>query len=86
MSTQRAWPQRYRVVLSNAQGRSRRYTVVTWLTREKAVAVAVEAHIRRCEDTEAIHDVDVEDLGRAGRDAEGRVAVESGDLIDRMEF
>lgn len=83
MRQQRPWPVRYRVTLWSAPHESVGYDVVTWLYDEKAVALAVAAHLRTTGRTPA--DVTVEALGDAPADAKGLVAVGS-DLHDRMEF
>ncbi|MGH3117439.1 MAG: hypothetical protein ACRDQ2_10075 [Gaiellales bacterium] len=67
-------------------GGSARYAVVTWLTEEKAIAMAVAAHLRRHPDGEETYDVEVEDLGPVDRDAQGAMVLERSDLTDRAEF
>jgi hypothetical protein len=84
--SQQTWPERFRVTLRNREGGSWRYTVATWLGRDKAIALAASTHVRRHGDEATIYDVEVEDLGRAARDAKGLVALETGDLSDRAEF
>jgi len=77
------------VTVHTNAGEAVNYRVVTWLSREKAVAIAVAAHLRRYSDDQPstrARDVEVTDLGPAGRAADGTVAVDRDELIDRMEF
>lgn len=85
---ERSWPHRFRVTIRTHAGGSVPYSVVTWLSQEKAVALAVAAHLRRNPGGHAagVHDVDVADLGPVGRNAEGAMALDRADLIDRAEF
>ncbi|MGH9155948.1 MAG: hypothetical protein ACRD1K_08990 [Acidimicrobiales bacterium] len=62
------------------------YSAVTWLAQEKAIALAVAAHLRRHPDGEEIYDVEVEDLGPVARDSQGAMVLERSDLTDRSEF
>lgn len=86
MTEQRNWPQRYRVRIRLSSGGSADHPVVTWLGEAKAIALAVAAHTRADPSGTPPYDVEVDDLGPAGRTADGTVALESRDLIDRMEF
>jgi hypothetical protein len=75
------------VTIRTHAGRSVPYSTVTWLSPEKAVALAVAAHLRRNPgDSAGVHDVEVADLGPVGRDVEGKMALDRADLIDRAEF
>ncbi len=86
MRTQRSWPHRFKVVVRTAPDTAVPYSVVTWLAEEKAIALAVTAHLRRHHEPNGIHDVEVEDLGPVGRDAQGEMMLERNDLVDRAEF
>lgn len=86
MRPQRSWPHRFRVTVHTRQGATFPYSVVTWLSQEKAVAMAVGAHQRRHADGHEIYDITVDDLGPADRDARGAMAIARGDLTDRFEF
>jgi hypothetical protein len=62
---------------------------VTWLSREKAIAIAVMAHISRHGSGPgpmAIRDVGVVEAGPVGRTSNGAMILEGTDLTDRMEF
>jgi hypothetical protein len=66
---ERSWPHRFRVGIHTNSGTSLEYPVVTWLSREKAIAIAVTAHIDRYSPGTGpmgVHDVDVTDLGPGG--------------------
>ncbi|MGH2358838.1 MAG: hypothetical protein ACRDGJ_12675 [Candidatus Limnocylindria bacterium] len=56
------------------------------MAQEKAIAMAVGAHLRRHPEGEEIYDIAVEDLGPVARDAQGAMALERSDLTDRAEF
>jgi len=56
------------------------------LSREKAIVLAVEVHLRRHPDGGEIYDIEVEDLGPVDRDAQGTIVLERTDLSDRFEF
>lgn len=86
MRAQRSWPQRFRVVIHIGPDASIPYSVVTWLAEEKAIALAVAAHTRRYRETYVIDDVEVQDLGPAGRDEQGEIILDPKDLTDRREF
>ena len=87
MTPERSWPHRFRVTIRTHAGGSLPYSVVTWLSSEKAVALAVAAHVRRNPgDSAGVHDVEVEDLGPVERDVQGKMALDRADLIDRAEF
>ena len=58
---------------------------MTWLGPEKAIVMATHRDGRGYGTTTAIYNVEVHDLGPAGRDDRGTVAV-GDDLHDRMEF
>lgn len=74
------------MIVHTRAGGSSRYGVVTWLSQEKAIALAVAAHLRRHPEGEAIYDVEVEDLGPVARDSQGAMLLELSDLTDRAEF
>lgn len=87
--TKRSWPQRFNVSVRTNGGDVIPYSVVTWLSREKAVAIAVMAHIHRHAPgagAMAIHDVEIVDAGPVGRDSNGLMSLAGKDLTDRMEF
>ena len=87
--TSERWPRRYRVTIVTNAGETISYPTVTFLSPEKAVAIAVAAHLRRySEDSTGtrLRDVEIEDLGRLDRDAAGVFALNGTDLMDRMEF
>lgn len=89
MTSERSWPHRFLVTLHTHGGGTLRYRTVSWRSAEKAIALAVFAHLRRHPEAnsgEAILDVEVEDLGPVGRNQGGRMVLEAADLIDRMEF
>lgn len=81
VSAQRPWPVRYEVTLRLQGGGEVRRTVLTWLSREKAVALAVQA----LSEDRRVYEVDVAELGPAPRAEDGTVATGS-DLHDRYEF
>lgn len=74
------------MTVHNRAGGSVSYSVVTWLAQEKAIAMAVGAHLRRHPEGEEIYDIEVDDLGPVDRDAQGAMALERSDLTDRAEF
>jgi hypothetical protein len=85
MQPQRSWPIRYAVTLHPGTGADAvSYTVLTWLYKDKAVALAVQAFSREHEGV-AIYDVDVQEVGPAGRTDDGLVDV-GADVHDRREF
>lgn len=89
MSDERNWPSRFRVTMRTNSGQAISYAVVTWLSREKAIAIAVTAHVTRHDPSPgpmSIRDVEVVELGPVGRTREGKMMLERGDLTDRMEF
>lgn len=86
MTTQRSWPQRFRVIVHTGPDASVPYSAVTWLGKEKAIALAVAAHLRRHPGADAVYDVAVEDVGPVGRDTHGGMRLERDDLTDRSEF
>ncbi len=89
MSGERNWPSRFRVTVRTNSGQAIPYLVVTWLSREKAIAIAVAAHATRHGSSPgpmSIRDVEVTELGPVGRTPEGKMMLDRGDLTDRMEF
>lgn len=86
--TERSWPHRFRVTIHTNGGAAVVYPVVSWRSKEKAVALAVSAHQRRHADQPAtrVREVDIDDLGPVGRDAQGAMALEGADIVDRAEF
>jgi hypothetical protein len=66
-------------------GDARDFYVVTLLGPEKAVVMAAHADGRGYGSSDGTYNVVVHELGLAGRDQNGLVALE-GDLHDRMEF
>lgn len=86
---ERSWPHRLRVTIHTNGGAALTYPVVSWLSPEKAVAMAVAAHLRRHpaeQSTARVRDVEVVDLGLVGRDAQGVMVLDRADIVDRMEF
>jgi len=59
--------------------------VLTWLSPEKAVAIARDAHRRGFGSPDGTYDIDVQEQGPAERDTGGVVITESY-LSNRMEF
>jgi hypothetical protein len=89
VSGERSWPSRFRVTVKTNSGQAIPYVVVTWLSREKAIAIAVAAHVARYNPSPgpmSIRDVEVLELGPVERTSEGKMMLEHGDLTDRMEF
>ena len=84
MREQRPWPVRYEVRVHSLQGQVRRHFVLTWLGREKAIALAVQ-HDESQRPEDRLYDVELDELGPAPRNADGTVDV-AQDLHDRMEF
>jgi hypothetical protein len=85
MRRQSAWPTRYRITIQPVTGDSREFYAVTWLGPEKAVLMAAYADGRGYGSSDGIYDVVVHEMGPAGRDQNGMVALD-GNLCDRMEF
>ena len=86
---ERSWPHRFRVSIQTNSGALVSYSAVTWLSREKAIAIAVMAHISRHGSGHgpmAIRDVGVVEAGPVGRAHDGAMILERTDLTDRMEF
>jgi hypothetical protein len=89
MIRERSWPHRFRVTIHTNGGAALTYPVVSWLSQEKAIAMAVFAHGRRYPDGQPstrVRDVEVVDLGPVGRDSQGAMALDRSDILDRMEF
>jgi hypothetical protein len=77
------------VTLHTNSGNSVHYGVTTWLSTEKAIAMAVEAHVDRYHPGTGpmgVNDVDVADLGPVRRTDDGKMVIDKSDLIGRMEF
>jgi hypothetical protein len=86
---ERDWPHWFRVSIQTNSGAAASYSAVTWLSREKAVAIAVMAHIGRHGSGHgpmAIRDIGVVEAGPVGRGPDGAMILERTDLTDRMEF
>ncbi len=86
---ERRWPKRYRVTIHTNGGNSIPYSATTWLSPNKAIAMAVAAHLDRHHPGTGpmgIRDVEVADLGPVPRNADGKMVIEGSDLVDRMEF
>jgi hypothetical protein len=63
--------------------------VITWLSAEKAVAMALGAHVDRYRPGTGpmgVYDAEVTDLGPARRSTDGKMEIDGSDLIDRLEF
>jgi hypothetical protein len=89
VTTERSWPHRFRVTVRTHGGTTIPNEAVSWRSVEKAVALAVAAHLRRHPEenpSTRVGDIQVEDLGPVGRDEQGAMVLKGGDLIDRMEF
>jgi hypothetical protein len=82
----RDWPSRFRVIVRNAHGVASTYHAITWLSRDKAVALAVDAHLQRHPEAGAVYEIEAEDLGPAPRQPDGTAAPEPADLVDRLEW
>ncbi len=83
-SSAKAWPNRYAVTLTPAGGEPSEYTVTSWQSEEKAIALAVARHTLN--GGKPVHRVSVKCIGPAPRSASGVVDIPSGDLVDRMEW
>jgi len=81
-----SWPKRFRVILHVRTGGSIPFSVVTWISQNKAISIAVAAYMRRYPEGAEIYDVEIDDLGRISRDAEGLMVISRSDLTDRSEF
>jgi hypothetical protein len=89
MTPERSWPNRFRVDIQTINRDIVSYFVVTWLSREKAVAIAVKAHLSRYGSSSgpmAIHDLEVTGAGPVERDADNMMLLDKADLTDRAEF
>src|ERR1035438_701822 len=72
---ERSWPRRFRITIQANGGAVPTYSAVTCLSREKAIAIAVMAHISRHGSGHgpmAIRDVGVVEAGPVGRAQIGR--------------
>lgn len=84
-----SWPHRFRVTIHTNGGASVDYSAVTLLSPEKAVAMAVAAHLRGHDQAQVatrVHDVEIDDLGPVERARDGTAAVGGDDLVDRVEW
>ena len=81
---QKSWPERYEVIFSSATKETSRYTVCTWQSEEKAIALASYVHGSNA--GFPIYSVLVNSLGRAIQSGSGVLAPDFEDLIDRMEW
>ena len=89
LMAERSWPYRFKVSIQTSGGAVVSYSAVTWLSREKAIAIAVMAHVSRHGPEHgpmAIRDVEVVEAGPVGRAPDGTMILEGTDLTDRMEF
>jgi hypothetical protein len=89
VTLERSWPRRFRVSIQTNSGVTQSYSVVTWRSREKAVAIAVMTHVRRRDAGHGpmgIQDVAVVEAGPPERHPDGTVSLERADLTDRMEW
>jgi hypothetical protein len=89
LGQQGPWPNRYRVMIQDVNQNRWSYNAIAWFGEAKAVALAVERHLRRFPESDArswIYDVIVASLGPAQVSSDGTTKVESGDLSDRYEW
>jgi hypothetical protein len=84
-SAQLSWPLRFRVTVVPRTGPSQTLNVLTWLNRDKAVALATAEFLRRHGDGAQVYRIEVDEMGPADRDLSGLVVTE-GYLHDRDEF
>ena len=84
--SQRAWPHRYRVVVTDPDGREQIYHVVTWEYAEKAIEIATGVPARPPGRGRPQPHATAVDLGPVERDAHGTMQLRSDDRIDRGEF
>ncbi len=84
---QNPWPDLYKVVIKTRSNNTYEYIVNTWLSEEKAIAIAVlENERRHGENIEnALYNVAVEKIGPAPK-VDDVAHVSKGDLTDRWEF
>ena len=79
-----SWPERYEVTFGSAPGGTRKYLICTWLSAEKAVAIATAHYVLAGGDpTDAVMAIGV---GPARRLDSGLASPEDSDLIDRAEW
>lgn len=83
----RPWPERFEVTVHTNGGAAIPYRVMTWRYEEKAVALAVSAHLQHDQGDvlSRISDVEIRDLGPAESDSAGLPSIQ-GWLTDRMEW
>jgi hypothetical protein len=77
-------PRLYRIRLESSQGRDATYGVTSWMGRDKAVAIAVEAHAERA--GWPAYRVVVEEDERASLGPDGAWITPGDHLIDRAEW
>jgi hypothetical protein len=83
VTERRRWPQRFKVTLHTNSGNSVHYGVATWLSAEKAVAMAVESHVDRYHPGTGpmgVNDVEVADLGPVRRADDGKMVIDKSVL------
>ncbi|MGH2690302.1 MAG: hypothetical protein ACRDKW_16070 [Actinomycetota bacterium] len=85
MGKRRDWPQRYEIRMQPRTGDVVFMSVATWMSAEKAVAMAAQRYAERFPDN-PVFDVEVVDLGPAAGNNAGVPKPARADLIDRWEF
>jgi hypothetical protein len=80
-----SWPTRFAVTVYPFAGPPQRFTVATWVDRDKATDLAVGTFQARWPEEEIVV-VRVEELGAVSRDASGVALPDRADLIDRAEW
>jgi hypothetical protein len=81
---QKPWPDRYEITFTSPLGASFSYSVCTWFSEEKAIAIAASHHNKSS--GAPIYSVSVKSLGPAAKLASGVVNLSNTDLHDRMEW
>ncbi len=82
MQTRQVWPGRNRVTARSGLGPARNLRVVTWLSPEKALAIAARAGGRGFGTSDGIDESALDSVGLAGGDRRGVVVI-GADLHDR---
>lgn len=85
MTRRREWPQRFEVRIHPRSGDPVTMFATTWLSADKAVAMAAQRYAERFPDS-PLFDVEVTDLGPAPGNAAGVPKVSRTDLVDRWEY
>jgi hypothetical protein len=82
------WPEHFlvRLLVGDDDLRPTEHRVLTYLGPDKAIVLAVAAHVRRYGAHVSVHDVAVEPLGPAATSLDGRPERVPGALIDHREL